>query len=130
MASDVIKSLNLNIPILGIQKDNHHKATILFFNERLIEIDKNDPIFILISDISQRVHDYAISFFRSEKAKGFFSSYLDGIKGLGEKRKELLIKKFVTIDAIKNASIYDIIDAGIPENIAKEVINHLNSKEE
>lgn len=129
-ATDVIKSLNLNIPILGIQKDDHHKATILFFNEKFIKIDKNDPIFILIADISQRVHDYAISFFRSEKAKGFFSSYLDGIKGLGKKRKELLIKKFVTIDAIKNASLCDIIDAGIPENIAKEVINHLNSKEE
>ena len=124
-AQDVIKSLGLDIPILGIQKDDHHKATILFFREDFIKIDKNDPVFILISDISQRVHDYAISFFRSQKAKGFFSSYLDGVKGLGKKRKEALIKKFVTIDAIKNAKLCDIIDTGIPKSIAIELMEHL-----
>ncbi len=128
-ATDVISSLGLEIPILGIQKDDHHKATILYFNDKFIKIDKNDPIFILISDISQRVHDYAISFFRSQKAKGFFSSYLDGVKGLGEKRKEILIKKFVTIDAIKKASLCDIIDLGIPENVALNLIEHLNNKD-
>ena len=127
-AQDVIKSLGLDIPILGIQKDDHHKATILFFREDFIKIDKNDPVFILISDISQRVHDYAISFFRSQKAKGFFSSYLDGVKGLGEKRKEALIKKFVTIDAIKNAKLCDIIDTGIPESIAIELMEHLKKQ--
>jgi excinuclease ABC subunit C len=128
-ATDVISSLGLEIPILGIQKDDHHKATILYFNDKFIKIDKNDPIFILISDISQRVHDYAISFFRSQKAKGFFSSYLDGVKGLGEKRKEILIKKFVTIDAIKKASLCDIIGLGIPENVALNLIEHLNNKD-
>ena len=126
---EVINSLNLNIPVLGIQKDDHHKATILFFNEKFITIDKNDDIFLLIADISQRVHDFAISFFRSNKAKGFFSSRLDGIKGLGEKRKELLIKKFVNIDNIKNATIEEIIDAGIPHDIAKNVYNHFKDEE-
>jgi len=75
------------------------------------------------------VHDFAISFFRSNKAKGFFSSRLDGIKGLGEKRKELLIKKFVNIDNIKNATIEEIIDAGIPHDIAKNVYNHFKDEE-
>jgi len=128
-ASDVIHSLNLNIPILGIQKDDHHKATILYFNEKFIEIDKNDPIFLLISDISQRVHDFAISFFRSTKAKGFFESYLDEIEGLGKKRKELLMTKFITVDAIKKASLDEIISAGIPKNIALNVYNYFNSED-
>ena len=121
---DVLQSLNLDIPVLGIQKDDHHKATILFFNEEFINIDKNDPIYLLLADISQRVHDFAISFFRSEKAKGFFASYLDNIEGLGPKRKEILIKHFITVDAIKNASVEDIKNAGIPLQIAQNIYDY------
>ena len=125
---DVLQSLNLDIPVLGIQKDDHHKATILFFNEEFINIDKNDPIYLLLADISQRVHDFAISFFRSEKAKGFFASYLDNIEGLGPKRKEILIKHFITVDAIKNASVEDIKNAGIPLQIAQNIYDYFKEE--
>ncbi len=125
---DVLQSLNLDIPVLGIQKDDHHKATILFFNEEFINIDKNDPIYLLLADISQRVHDFAISFFRSEKAKGFFASYLDNIEGLGPKRKEILIKHFITVDAIKNASVEDIKKAGIPLQIAQNIYDYFKEE--
>ena len=128
-ALDVITSLGLEIPILGIQKDDHHKATILFFNEEYIKIDKNSDIYLLLADISQRVHDFAISFFRSNKAKGFFKSQLDDIKGLGPKRKELLIEKFTTIDNVKNASIEDIENIGIPKTLAKEIYDHFHEEE-
>ena len=120
---DVLQSLNLDIPVLGIQKDDHHKATILFFNEEFINIDKNDPIYLLLADISQRVHDFAISFFRSEKAKGFFASYLDNIEGLGPKRKEALIKHFITVDNIRQASVEDITKIGIPEKVSQNIYN-------
>ena len=123
-AIEVLNSLNLDIPVLGVQKDDHHKATILFYNDELIEIDKNGPIYLLIADISQRVHDYAISFFRSTKAKGFFSSILDNIEGLGNKRKEALLKYFVTIDKIKEASIEELINSGMPKNIAENIYNY------
>ena len=128
-ALDVITSLGLEIPILGIQKDDHHKATILFFNEEYIKIDKNSDIYLLLADISQRVHDFAISFFRSNKAKGFFKSQLDDIRGLGPKRKELLIEKFTTIDNVKNASIEDIENIGIPKNLAIEIYDHFHKEE-
>ena len=121
-AKEVLESLNIEIPVLGVQKDNHHKATILFYEERFIEIDKNDPVFLLISDISQRVHDYAISFFRTEKAKGFFKSGLDEIEGLGPKRKEMLIKYFVTIENIKQASLEELQKAGMPLSVAQSII--------
>ena len=126
---DVLNSLNLDIPVCGIQKDDHHKATILFFDEKYINIDKNSNVFLLLADISQRVHDFAISFFRSTKAKGFFSSRLDGIEGLGEKRKEELINKFLNIENIKNASVDELIDAGLPKNVALNVFNHFNNDE-
>ena len=124
---DVLQSLNIDIPVLGIQKDDHHKATILFFNEEFINIGKNDPIYLLLTDISQRVHDFAISFFRSEKAKGFFSSYLDNIEGLGPKRKELLIKHFITVDAIKNATVEEIQKAGVPEKVAQNIFDYFKN---
>ncbi|MGM9970193.1 MAG: excinuclease ABC subunit UvrC [Anaeroplasma sp.] len=125
-ALEILASLNLDIPVAGIQKDNHHKAMGLFYNEKLYELSKNDPVYLLMADISQRVHDYAISFFRSTKAKGFFSSLLDDIPGLGPKRKEQLIKHFITIDSIKKASISDIEAAGIPKNIAENIYKHFN----
>ena len=123
---EVLKEIDVNIPVMGIQKDDHHKATIIFYDEKLIPLSKNDPIFILLSDISQRVHDYAISFFRSEKGKGIFSSILDGINGLGPKRKEELLKHFETIENIKNASIEDLIDAKMPKKLAEEIYNHFH----
>ena len=129
-AEEVIHKLDLDIPILGIQKDDHHKATILFFKEQYINIDKNDPIFLLLADISQRVHDFAISFFRSNKAKGFFASQLDGIKGLGEKRRERLIKHFTTIDAVKKASSEEIEEAGIPHELALAIYNHFSGNDD
>ena len=68
------------------------------------------------------------SFFRSNKAKGFFSSQLDGIKGLGPKRREALIKHFTTIDNVKKASIEDVQAAGMPEALAIEIYKHFNNE--
>lgn len=127
-AMEVLNNLNLDIPVLGIQKDDHHKATILFFNEKYINIDKNSGVFLLLSDISQKVHDFAISFFRSNKAKGIFSSRLDGIKGLGPKRKELLLEHFMGIENIKNAEIDEITSLGIPMDVAIEIKEKLNEE--
>ena len=126
-ALDVLKSLNIEIPVMGIQKDEHHNATIIFFNERLINIDKNSSIYLLLRDISEKVHDFAISFFRSTKAKGFFKSQLDDIEGLGPKRKEKLISHFVTIDNVKAASIDELVESGMPEDVAKRIYEYFNS---
>lgn len=129
-AQEVLSSLNLELPVMGIQKDDRHKASVIFYCDRLIPLDKNDPIYLLLADISQRVHDFAISFFRSSKAKGFFSSYLDEIKGLGQKRKDLLIQHFMTIDKIKEASVEEIIQAGIPKNVAEGVYAYFQKKKQ
>ena len=125
-AMDVIQSLNLDIPIIGIQKDDHHKATIIFYKERFITIDKNSPIFLLLADISQKVHDFAISFFRSTKAKGFFKSQLDEIEGLGPKRREKLITYFTTIDNVKLATTDELKKAGMPTDIATKIFDYFH----
>ncbi len=125
-AEDIIKSLNLNIPVMGIQKDDYHTARIIFFKEKLIEIDKNSKVYLLLRDISERVHDYAISFFRSEKAKGFFKSQLDEIEGLGPKGKEKLIKYFTTIDNVKLASVEELKKAGISTNTCQNIYDYFH----
>ncbi|HRF70681.1 MAG TPA: excinuclease ABC subunit UvrC, partial [Candidatus Pelethenecus sp.] len=107
-AEEVLQSLNLDIAVIGIQKNDKHKASKIFYKENLYDVDKNSSIYLLLADISQRVHDFAISFFRSNKAKGLFSSILDPIPGLGPKRKEELLKYFINIDKIKEASIEDL----------------------
>ena len=126
---DVLTSLNLDIPVLGVQKDEHHNATILFYDEKFINIDKNSNVYLLLRDISQRVHDYAISFFREKKAKGFFKSQLDDIEGLGPKGKEALIKYFTTIDNVKLATIEELKNAGINSKTALNVYNHFHENE-
>ena len=125
-ALDVLASLNVDIPVMGIQKDDHHRATIIFFEEKLINIDKNSNIYLLLRDISERVHDFAISFFRSTKVKGLFKSQLDDIEGLGPKSKEKLITYFVTIDNVKNASIDEIEKAGINKRLALNIYNYFH----
>lgn len=127
-ALETLKSLNLDINVMGIQKNDNHKASKIFFDERLIEVDKNSPIFLLLADISQKVHDFAISFFRNSKAKGLFSSMLDPISGLGPKRKEMLLKHFINIDKIKNASIDELKESGIPESSARAVYEYFKSE--
>lgn len=125
-ALDVLRSLNLMIPVMGIQKNDRHKASKIFFEEELFDLDKNSPIFLLLADISQRVHDFAISFFRSNKAKGLFSSILDPIPGLGPKRKDQLLSYFINIEHIKEASIEELKKAGMPGTLAETIYNYFH----
>ncbi len=128
-AKEVLEGLNIDIPVMGIQKNDRHKASKIFFEEALISLDKNSSIYLLLADISQRVHDFAISFFRSNKAKGLFSSLLDPIPGLGPKRKEQLLTYFVSIDHIKEASIEELRTSGMPEALAKTIYEYFKKEE-
>ena len=128
-AKEVLESLNLNIPVLGLKKDDNHKTNVLFFNNQIIELEKNSDLYLFLASIQETVHEFAISFFRNSKAKGMFISRLDGIKGLGKKRKEALLKKYLTIDNIKSLSIMDFKSVGIGEELANKILNHLKDTE-
>lgn len=128
-ALETLASLNLDIPVMGIQKDENHKAVAIFYDEKLIHISKNSSIYLLLADISQTVHDFAISYFRSSKTKGLFSSILENIEGLGPKRRELLLKHFITIDAIKKATVDELIESGLNEKIALNVYKYFNEED-
>ena len=82
-----------------------------------------------MANIQETVHEFAISFFRNTKTKGMFLSRLDGIKGLGPKKKEALLRKYITIEKIKNLSVEEFKSVGINEELALKVLKHLNTDE-
>ena len=123
---ETLESLKIDIPVMGLEKDDKHTFRCIVYNNQEITLDKHSDLYLFLVNISQTVHDYAISFFRSVKGKGVFSSSLDGIKGLGPKKKEKLIKKFETIANIKQGSIEDFLSIGINESLREEILNKLN----
>lgn len=124
---EVLSSLNLDIPVLGLKKDDNHKTNVLYFEGNTIELSKHDDLYLFLANIQETVHEFAISFFRNTKAKGMFLSRLDGIKGLGPKKKEMLLKKFITIDKIKSLTVEEFKENGINEDLAVKILKHLNN---
>ena len=126
---EILESLALDIPVLGLKKDENHKTNVLYFNGNTIELEKNNDLYLFLANIQETVHEFAISFFRNTKTKGMFMSRLDGIKGLGPKKKEALLKKYITIENIKKLSLEEFKSVGINEELALKVLNHLNTEE-
>ena len=125
---ETLKSLAINIPVIGLEKDDKHTFRAIVWNNQEISLDKHSDLYLFLVNISQTVHDFAISFFRSQKTKGLFSSRLDGIPGVGPKKKEALLKKFITIDHIKNGSVEDFKEIGINEKLRESIILHLSKE--
>lgn len=118
----VLKTLNLNILICGMVKDNNHKTRGLLFNNKEIELKKTSEGFKLITRIQDEVHRFAIEFHRKSREKVIIHSILDEIDGIGEKRKKDLLKHFGSIDKIKNASIEQLLQVeSITQKVAQSI---------
>lgn len=127
---EVLESLHINIPVAGIQKDDYHKAALLYYEGNKIKLSKNSDVYLLLYNISQTVHDFAIRFFRSEHVKGLYTSKLDSVKGLGKARKEKLLKHYVRLENIKNAPIEEIHSLGIPLDVCQRLKDMLDGGDE
>ena len=131
VARDVIENkLGLDIPIAGLQKNDKHQTHELLFGNPLdvIELARNSEEFFLLQRVQDEVHRFAITFHRQTRSKNSFSSKLDGISGLGSKRKQLLMKHFKSLPNIKKASVDDIVNCGVPRNVAENISYILNHK--
>lgn len=102
--------LHLNIPIVGLAKDNrHHTSEVLFgFPPLTIGIKQGTPLFHLLEQIQDEVHRFAITFHRDKRSKSQVASALDSIKGIGEKRKSDLLRTFKSVARIRKASLQEI----------------------
>ena len=132
IAKQVIQEeLGLDIPIAGLQKNDKHQTHELLFGDPLqvIELSRTSQEFFLLQRIQDEVHRFAITFHRQLRSKNSFSSQLDGIEGLGPKRKQLLMKHFKSLTKIKEATVDEIVTVGIPRAVAEVVQEKLNPSE-
>ena len=114
--------LKLDIPIVGLAKDNRHRTSeVLYgFPPQAVGIKQGTPLFHLLERIQDEVHRFAISFHRDKRSKSQIASALDHIKGIGEKRKTALLKKFRSVARIRQASVEELAEV-IGEAAAKSV---------
>ena len=129
IAKQVIQEeLGLDIPIAGLQKNDKHQTHELLFGDpfEVVELSRNSQEFFLLQRIQDEVHRFAITFHRQLRSKNSFSSQLDGIEGLGPKRKQNLMKYFKSLTKIKEASVDEIVAVGIPRAVAEAVHRQLN----
>lgn len=120
-----IDTYNTKIKIFGMVKNDKHQTRALI-NENKNEIEISIRLFNLITEFQNTVHNTAITYHRKLRDKEITKSELDNIKGIGEKKKNILLKKFGSVQKIKEASIDEISDTkGIDKELAKKIKNNL-----
>ncbi len=122
---EVLDSLNISTKVIGLKKDNNHRTSIIV-DDNLIEHDIKtyNDLFIYLSKMQEEVHRYVISYHRNIKSKGSLSSVLDNISGIGDKRKQQLLKKYKSIANMKQATIDELKEI-LPDNIANNFYEYL-----
>lgn len=120
--------LNLSVPVAGLAKDEKHKTSQLLLGEdaRLIPLARDSHAFYLLQRIQDEVHRFALTFHRESRGKSVRRSVLDDINGVGEKRKQMLLKHFGSIKKMKEATIDDYVNLSIPRNVADDILKTLN----
>lgn len=128
-ANEVLRELGLSLPVYGMVKDDRHRTRALQeCNGREIGITGTPAVFAFIGTIQEETHRFAIEYHRSLR-KATLGSNLDEIKGVGEKRRNDLLKYFKTISAIRSASV-DQLSLVVPRNTAQAVYDHFNTSKE
>ena len=127
IARGVIDSLNLNIPVVGLKKDDKHTTSaLLAFNPiEEVKIDKKSNLFYLLERMQDEVHEFTINYHKQIRSKGSLASILDNVEGIGEKRKKELLKKYKTINKMKEASIDELKEI-LPNDVAANLSKFLN----
>ncbi|MDD3402574.1 MAG: excinuclease ABC subunit UvrC [Hespellia sp.] len=124
IALEVLDELRLNIPVCGMVKDDHHRTRGLYYDNVELPIDRSSEGFKLITRIQDEAHRFAIEFHRKLRSQGQVHSILDDIPGVGPTRRKELMKQFMSLDAIKAATVEDLAKLpGMNGNVAKNVYN-------
>ncbi len=106
---EILDSLKLSIPVVGLKKDDKHKTNrLLNLREQDILLDRHDPLYILLNKIQEEAHRFAVTFHRQKQSKEIYASILDAIPKIGKQTKTKLLLKFKTLENIKNALDEDL----------------------
>jgi len=127
-ALEVLRFLNLDIPVFGMVKDNKHNTRGLVSLDGEYELSGNMQLYRFIASIQNEAHRFAIQYNRKLREKRYRQSVLDEIPGIGEKRKKDLLRHFGSISRIKNAKIEELMAVeGISRKVAENIYNYFNS---
>ncbi|TPV43747.1 excinuclease ABC subunit C [Bacillus dicomae] len=130
-ASDILENeLGLYIPMAGLVKDDKHKTSHLIIGDppEPVMLERNSQEFYLLQRIQDEVHRFAITFHRQLHGKSVIQSALDDIPGIGDKRKKVLLKHFGSLKKMKEASVTEFVEAGMPKNVAETIYTYLADK--
>lgn len=123
-AKEILDSLYLDIPVLGLKKNDKHTTTALISSEKEYEIDKTSDVFHLLTRMQDEVHRYTINYHKDIRSKGSLSSILDNVPGIGNKRKKELLKKYKTITKLKSLTKEELEET-LPSKVAQDLYDFL-----
>lgn len=123
-AKEILDSLYLDIPVLGLKKNDKHTTTALISSEKEYEIDKISDVFHLLTRMQDEVHRYTINYHKDIRSKGSLSSILDNVPGIGNKRKKELLKKYKTITKLKSLTKEELEET-LPSKVAQDLYDFL-----
>ncbi len=125
IAVDIIRSLGLNIRVIGLVKNDKHKTSSIIDEEgRVLNVKSDSNLFLFFSKIQEEVHRFAITYHRNIKAKGALSSVLDMVPGIGEVRKKELLKKFGSLKKMKEATVEELSEV-VSRDVAVILFDYL-----
>lgn len=128
-AIDVLENeLGLSIPVCGLVKDEKHRTSRLITGDppRTVDLPRTSQEFYLLQRIQEEVHRFAITYHRQRRVKSMVASLLDEIPGIGEKRRNRLLRHFGSLKRIREASVEELKEAGISERLARDILKRLN----
>ena len=131
IALKVLDELRLNIPVCGMVKDDNHRTRGLYYNNVEIPIDRYSEGFKLITRVQDEAHRFAIEYHRSLRSKGQVKSVLDDIDGIGPARRKALMRRFKSLEAVRDASLEELASTeGMNKRAAESVYTFFHRTKE
>ena len=122
VAKEVFNEMEIDVPVFGMVKDEHHKTRTLVTENEEISIAKEQAVFVFVYKLQEEVHRFTVSKMDSAKRKTLKHSTLENIKGIGSKKAKVLLNHFKTLSALKEASLDDIFNIkGISKSDAEKI---------
>ncbi|MCR4855469.1 MAG: excinuclease ABC subunit UvrC [Erysipelotrichaceae bacterium] len=129
VAKEILSSLNMDITIVGLGKDDHHNTSYMMSSDyEIINIKKDSNLFFFLTNMQDEVHRFAITYHKKLRQKSMYKSVLDDIPGLGPKSRVKLLRKFKTISNLRNLTM-DELETVLNHNTAERLYNKLREED-
>ncbi len=126
---DVLDSLCVNIPLIGLAKnDKHNTDSIVLIDGSKVNIKDNKNLFFLLSKMQDEVHRFTISFHKSKRSTKMVKSILDDIQGLGIKRREKILDVYKDIETLSKCGVEELTTY-VPKDVAIRIVDRLNKED-